>query len=90
MAVIKGNPGGKDAAMKFIASAQDPAKQVVMFNMLGQGPANPATDALLPPEDARFNPVDPANAALQVALNMDWYETNYGPSLDEYLKIVSA
>jgi putative spermidine/putrescine transport system substrate-binding protein len=90
MAVIKGNPGGKDAAMKFIASAQDPAKQAIMFNLLGQGPANPATDALLPPAEARYNPVDPANAAQQVALNVDWYEKNYGATLDQYLKIVSA
>ena len=90
MAVIKGNPGGAEAAMKFIASAQDPSGQVVMFNLLGQGPANPATDALLPAEDARFNPVDPANFALQVPLNMEWYETNYGPALDAYLAIVSA
>ena len=90
MAVIKGNPGGKDAAMQFIASAQDPTKQVVMFNLLGQGPANPAADALLSAADAKYNPVDPANAAQQVPLNTDWYETNYGASLDEYLKIVSA
>ena len=90
MAVIKGNPGGKEAAMKFIASAQDPAKQVVMFTMLGQGPANPAADALLPAEDARFNPVDPKNFAAQIPLDMAWYEENYGPALDEYLKIISA
>ena len=90
MAVIKGNPGGAEAAMKFIASAQDPAGQVVMFNLLGQGPANPATDAMLPAEDALFNPVDPANYALQIPLNMDWYETNYGAALDAYLAIVSA
>jgi len=90
MAVLKGNPGGKDNAMKFIASAQDPAKQVVMFKMLGQGPANPAADALLPAEEARFNPVDPTNFALQIPLDMPWYEQNYGPALDEYLKIISA
>ncbi len=90
MAVLKGNPGGKEAAMKFIASAQDPAKQVVMFKMLGQGPANPAADALLPPEEARYNPVDPANFAVQIPLDMPWYEQNYGAALDEYLKIISA
>lgn len=90
MAVIKGNPGGAEAAMKFIASAQDPARQLVMFNLLAQGPANPATDALLPPEDARYNPVDPGNAAKQIPLNMEWYETNYGPALDAYLAIISA
>lgn len=90
MAVVKGGPGGRDNAMKFIASAQDPAKQVVMFGLLGQGPANPAADALLPAEDARFNPVDPANFAKQIPLDMAWYETNYGPALDEYLAIISA
>ncbi|URK85889.1 ABC transporter substrate-binding protein (plasmid) [Rhizobium sp. RCAM05350] len=90
MGVIKGNPGGKDAAMKFIASAQDPKKQVIMFEMLGQGPANPAADALLSPEQARLSPVDPANMSKQIALDMAWYETNYGPALDEYTKIISA
>jgi len=90
MAVVKGNPGGRDAAMQFIASAQDPAKQLVMFEMLGQGPANPAADAMLPPDDARFNPVDPANFAKQITLDMAWYEANYGAALDEYIKIISA
>ncbi len=90
LGVIKGNPGGAANAMKFIASAQDPAKQVVMFDMLGQGPANPAADKLIPAADARYNPVDPANFKKQIPLNMEWYETNYGPALDEYLKIISA
>jgi putative spermidine/putrescine transport system substrate-binding protein len=90
MAVIKNNPGGKDTAMKFIASAQDPQKQLVMFNMLGQGPANPATDALIPDDKKRINPVDPANIGKQVALDMNWYADNYGPALDAYTKIISA
>lgn len=90
MGVIKGNPGGAEAAMKFIAEAQDPKKQLVMFRMLGQGPANPAADALLPPEDARYNPVDPENFAVQIPLDMGWYEENYAAALDEYLKIISG
>ena len=45
--------------MKFIASAQDPQKQLVMFDKLGQGPANPAADALIPADKKRINPVDP-------------------------------
>ena len=90
MAVLKGNPGGRDAAMRFIASAQDPASQIVMFEKLGQGPANPAADALIPADEARYNPVDPANFALQVPLDMAWYEANYAGALDAYLAIVSA
>ncbi len=90
MAVIKGNPGGRDNAMKFIASAQDPKKQLVMFDLLGQGPANPATDALIPDDKKRFNPVDPANISKQIPLDMEWYSKNYGAALDEYTKIISA
>ncbi|MDQ0471657.1 ABC transporter substrate-binding protein [Labrys wisconsinensis] len=90
MAVIKGNPGGKEAAMKFIASAQDPQRQLVIFNELGQGPANPATDALIPADKKRINPVDPANMAKQIPLDMNWYAENYGKALDEYTKIISA
>src|SRR5688572_24691890 len=48
LAVMKGGPGGRDAAMKFLATVQDPQRQLVMFEMLGQGPANPAADALIP------------------------------------------
>ncbi|MFD1880499.1 ABC transporter substrate-binding protein [Paracoccus pacificus] len=90
LGVMKNNPGGKDNAMKFIASTQDPEKQLVMFNMLGQSPANPATDALVPEEDRRYNAVDPENAKGQLPLDMAWYEENYTAALDEYLKIISA
>ena len=62
LAVIKNNPGGTENAMKFIASTSDPQKQLVMFEMLGQGPANPATDALIPADKRKYNPVDPGNA----------------------------
>lgn len=90
LAVIKHNPGGRDLAMKFIASAQDPQKQLVIFDLLGQGPANPATDALIPADKRRINPMDPANASKQVALDMPWYADNYGAALDTYTKIISA
>ncbi|MGX9119589.1 ABC transporter substrate-binding protein [Mesorhizobium sp. BHbsci] len=90
LAVLKGNPGGKDAAMKFIASAQDPEKQLIMFDKLGQGPANPAADALIPADKKRINPVDPENMKKQIALDMEWYAKNYGAALDEYTKIISA
>jgi putative spermidine/putrescine transport system substrate-binding protein len=90
LAVIKNNPGGKDAAMKFIASTSDPQRQLIMFNLLGQGPANPAADALIPPDQRKYNPVDPANFSKQVALDMPWYSENYSAALDAYTKIISA
>jgi putative spermidine/putrescine transport system substrate-binding protein len=90
LAVIKNNPGGKENAMKFIASTSDPQKQLVMFDMLGQGPANPATDALIPEGKKRFNAVDPANMKVQIALDMVWYADNYGAALDTYTKTISG
>jgi putative spermidine/putrescine transport system substrate-binding protein len=90
LAVLKNNPGGRENAMKFIASAQDPQRQLVIFDMLAQGPANPATDALIPADKKRFNCVDPANMAKQIPLNMDWYAEHYGAALDEYTKIITA
>ncbi|MGB7242920.1 MAG: extracellular solute-binding protein, partial [Sulfitobacter sp.] len=90
MAVLKGNPGGAENAMNFIASAQDPARQIALFDILSNGPANPAADALVPDDRKRFNPVDPKNFAVQIPLDMEWYEANYGAALDEYLGIVSA
>ena len=38
----------------------------------------------------KINPVDPANMAKQITLDMEWYAANYGPALDEYTKIISA
>lgn len=90
LSVMKGNPGGKDAAMKFLATTQIPERQLVMFEMLGQGPANPAADALIPPEEARHNCVAPENMAKQIVLNMEWYAQNYTASLDQYLGLISA
>jgi putative spermidine/putrescine transport system substrate-binding protein len=90
MAVIKNNPAGKDTAMNFIASTQDPHKQLLAFQLMGQGPANPATDALIPPEQRRINPMDPDNLARQVVLDMNWYADNYGAALDAYTRLISA
>lgn len=90
LSVMKNNPGGQDAAMRFLASTQDPQRQLVMFDMLGQGPANPAADALIPADQARHNCVAPENMAKQIALNMDWYAGNYSTSLDQYLGLISA
>jgi len=90
LGVIKNNPGGKENAMKFIASAQAPEKQLVIFDMLAQGPANPAADALIPEDKKRHNCVDPANIAKQVTLDMPWYAENYSAALDAYTAVISA
>ena len=90
LSVMKGGPGGRENGMKFLASVQDPQRELVMFDMLGQGPANPAADALIPADQARHNCVAPENVAKQIPLDMKWYAENYSKALDEYLALISA
>ena len=46
--------------------------------------ANPATDKLIPADQRKYNPVDPANMKVQIPLDMAWYADNYGAALDIY------
>lgn len=72
------NPAGTEAAMKFIASAQDPAQQVELFKIMGNGPANPAAAPLVP-EDRRFaDPGQPDNWSVQIKQDATWYEADSG------------
>ena len=90
LAIMANNPGGTDAAMQFLASAQDPQRQLVMFEKLGQGPANPEADALIPEDQRRHNPVAPDNLDAQIVLDVEWYAENYASALDTYLALISA
>lgn len=90
MGVLANNPAGTETAMQFLASMQDPEKQLVMFEMLGQGPANPAADELIPEDQRRHNPVSDENIAVQIPLDMEWYARNYSDALDKYLAMISA
>lgn len=76
--VPKGNPAGPKVAMDFIASAQDPQQQIVLFEAMGNGPANPAAAALVPKEMQYIDPTQPQNLALQVLQNGPWYEAESG------------
>lgn len=87
--VLKSNPAGTEAAMKFIAYAQDPQTQVELFKMFGNGPANPAAAALIPDDRKHLNCTDPANLPKQVMLSHEWYTDHYGATLEQYLTHIS-
>ncbi|MEM6488394.1 MAG: ABC transporter substrate-binding protein [Pseudomonadota bacterium] len=72
------NPAGTEAAMAFIASAQDPAQQVKLFSLMGNGPANPAAAPMVPEDRKWANPGDPANWALQIKQDARWYQADSG------------
>jgi putative spermidine/putrescine transport system substrate-binding protein len=85
----KGNPAGRDNAMRFIAFSQDAKGQVMLFDLLGNGPANPEADALIPDNKKALNCVSPEAAAKQVTLNAEWYADNYSSALEKFLALVS-
>lgn len=87
--VPKGSKGGKEV-MKFIASSQDPAQQVELFKMLGNGPVNPAAASLVPAELKSLDPGSPENYAKQIPADPDWYATNSETALNRYIEMVSS
>lgn len=73
LSVVKNNPGGREAAMKLIAHAQDPVRQVELLRVLGNAPVNPAAAAMVPADLRRFDPTQPEHRAVQAELNPLWW-----------------
>lgn len=90
MSVPKGNPAGKQKAMEFLASMQDPKSQILLLEALGNGPANPEAEALVKPEFTARNPASPENRKLMVAQNGDWYAENIVPATKRFLDTVAS
>jgi putative spermidine/putrescine transport system substrate-binding protein len=86
--VPKNNPAGKDV-FRFMASTQDPAKQVELFKLLGNGPINPAASALVPEDLKVIDPGSPANYARQAQVSAEWYAKNSAAALSAYIEAVS-
>lgn len=84
----KGNPGGADS-FKFMASTQDPAGQVELFKLLGNGPVNPAAAAMVPADMKALDPGSPENYKLQIPADPEWYATNSATVLNQYLEAIS-
>jgi putative spermidine/putrescine transport system substrate-binding protein len=88
--VPKGNPAGKDAAMKFINLALEPDSQIELFKIVGMSPSNPAAAAKMPDEDRRWDATQPDNLAVQVPINDDWYGKNGTQVEAKYLELISS
>jgi putative spermidine/putrescine transport system substrate-binding protein len=87
--VPKGSHGGKDT-MRFIASSQDPAQQVELFKLIGNGPVNPKAASLVPDELKHLDPGSPENYAKQVPADAEWYATNSEKVLNQFYEMVSS
>ena len=57
--------------------AQDPGQQIKLFEMMGNGPANPEAAKMVPEDMRQYDPGQPENLALQVPFNGKWYQEEY-------------
>lgn len=87
--VMNNNPAGAEVPMQYIRHCQNPEGQLALFKGLGNGPANPATDALIPADMQIHNCVSEENWAKQVLLDVEWYRVNYVPALDRFLALIA-
>jgi putative spermidine/putrescine transport system substrate-binding protein len=88
--VPKNNPAGRQAAMKFIAVAQEPQGQVELFTIIRMSPANPAAAALIPADLRRHDATQPENVAKQIPLDIKWYGENSAAVQAKYLDMMSS
>jgi putative spermidine/putrescine transport system substrate-binding protein len=88
--VPKGNPAGKEAAMRFIASTQDPQRQITLLRLMGQGPANPAASPLVPADLAKINPSSAENARVQAIFDGEWYGQHQSRTLERWMDLLGG
>lgn len=90
MSVTKDNPAGTQVAMEFLASMQDPKSQFELFDLLGNGPANPEAVAMLSTEQNSRNPGSQENRQSMVLQNAEWYGENIVPVTKRFLDLLSS
>lgn len=87
--VLTNNPAGP-AVFDLLASMQDPARQIELLKLLGNGPANPAAGALLTPELKKIDCGYEENYARQIPVNTDWYAEHYDRIQNEFLDLMAS
>jgi len=75
--------------MQFIQYALQPEGQLKLFELLGNGPSNSATEKLMTAQQLEANCASEANLKKQIALNAQWYADNYAKTLEQYLTRLS-
>jgi len=88
--IPKGNPAGKEAAMRLIAALQDPEGQAAYFKSYGAYPANPAAASLAPADLRPLDGSQPQHVAVQVPFNVEWYGRHTAEVQAKYLEMMSS
>ena len=87
--VPKGNPGGRDAVMKFIATAQSVSAQLGLFSCLGMTPSNPEAFYQLSAEDAPYAITSAENINIVAYNNHTWWGENTDMAVNAFLDAIS-
>ena len=86
----KGHKADAAATNRFLDSVLDPARQIRLLELLGNGPTNPAAASMLPEEMVRLDPGHPTNVARQVTRSEKWYEEHYDEAVERWLDGISG
>lgn len=86
--VPKGNPGGREAVMKFIATAQSVPAQLELFRCLGMTPTNPQATAQLGAADQPYAITSPSNAAGVAFNDPTWWGNNTDAAVNAFLDAI--
>jgi putative spermidine/putrescine transport system substrate-binding protein len=86
--VPKGNPAGRDNAMKFIASCQIPERQITLLKCHGMTPANPAALKLVPANLRRFIVTSKENLPRVLLNDPVWWADNGGDAVNKFLEAI--
>jgi putative spermidine/putrescine transport system substrate-binding protein len=87
--VPKGNPGGREAVMKFIAVSQSVDAQLGLFSCLGMTPTNPEAVAQISAEDAPYAITSEANMAVIALNDPTWWGQNTDAAVNAFLEAIS-
>lgn len=88
--VPKGNPAGREAAMRLIAFMQQPQPSIELSKVIYAGPSSPLAAAALPPDMRPLVPTAPENIRVQTSMDGQWYAANYANILPKYLDLIAA
>lgn len=87
--VPRGNPAGAEAAMRFIALAQEPENQIRLLEAMGNGPINPEASELVPEDLREDDPGQPKNFDQMLADSEEFYREYYDEVQERYLELIS-
>jgi len=86
--VPKGNPAGRENVMKFIASCQNPERQISLFQCHGMTPSNPEAFGKIPEDLKRFAVTSEENLSKVLLNDPVWWAEQGGDAVNTYLDAI--